>query len=42
MKISVQSEDFDLGAEFAALARGRTDIGAVSCAGCLTPHPIIC
>ena len=30
MKISVQSEDFDLGAECAALARGRTDIGAVA------------
>ncbi len=30
MKISVQSEDFDLGAECAALARGRTEIGAVA------------
>ncbi len=30
MKISVQSEDFDVGAECAALTRGRTDIGAVA------------
>ena len=30
MKISVQTEDFDLGAECAALTRGREDIGAVA------------
>ncbi|MBM3391170.1 MAG: molybdopterin synthase catalytic subunit MoaE [Betaproteobacteria bacterium] len=30
MKVSVQSEDFDVGAECAAIARGRTDIGAVA------------
>ncbi|GMU50775.1 MAG: hypothetical protein AMXMBFR31_30010 [Candidatus Desulfobacillus denitrificans] len=30
MKICVQTEDFDLGAECAAIARGRTDIGAVA------------
>lgn len=30
MKISVQSADFDLGAECAALRRGRTDIGAMA------------
>lgn len=30
MKISVQTGDFDLGAECAALTRGRTDIGAVA------------
>ncbi len=30
MKISVQSEDFDLGAECAAISRGRKDIGAVA------------
>ena len=30
MKISVQAEDFDLGAECAAIARGRTDIGALA------------
>ncbi|MEX2248924.1 MAG: molybdenum cofactor biosynthesis protein MoaE, partial [Parvibaculum sp.] len=27
--IRVQAEDFDVGAEVAALTRGRTDIGAV-------------
>ena len=30
MKISVQTEDFDPGAECAALSRGRKDIGAVA------------
>jgi len=30
VKVSVQSEDFDVGAECAAIARGRTDIGAVA------------
>lgn len=30
MKISVQTEDFDLGAECAGIARGRTDVGAVA------------
>jgi len=30
MKISVQTEDFDLNAECAALARGRGDAGAVA------------
>ncbi|MBV6407523.1 MAG: Molybdopterin synthase catalytic subunit [Rhodocyclaceae bacterium] len=30
MKIKVQTEDFDLGAECAAIARGRTDIGALA------------
>ena len=30
MKISVQAEDFDPGAECAAISRGRTDIGAVA------------
>ncbi|MCL4724789.1 MAG: molybdopterin synthase catalytic subunit MoaE [Rhodocyclaceae bacterium] len=30
VKICVQTEDFDLGAECAAIARGRTDIGAVA------------
>jgi len=29
MKISVQTEAFDLGAEVAAISRGRTDIGAI-------------
>jgi len=28
-KVSVQREDFDAGAEAAALARGRTDVGAI-------------
>jgi molybdopterin synthase catalytic subunit len=30
-RISVQTEDFDIGGEFAALARGRTDIGGIGC-----------
>ena len=30
MKISVQTEDFDLGAECAAITRGRSDIGALA------------
>jgi len=30
VKVSVQTEDFDLGAECVAIARGRTDIGAVT------------
>lgn len=30
MKILVQSEAFDLGAEVAALSQGRTDIGAIA------------
>ncbi len=30
MKIRVQAEDFDPGAECAAMTRGRTDIGAVA------------
>jgi molybdopterin synthase catalytic subunit len=30
VKISVQSEDFDVGAECAAIVRGRNDIGAVA------------
>jgi len=30
MKILVQSEDFDLGAEVAAISGGRTDIGAIA------------
>ncbi len=29
MSVSVQEEDFDIGAEMAALSSGRTDIGAV-------------
>lgn len=29
--VRVQAEDFDLGAEYAALTRGRTDIGGVGC-----------
>jgi molybdopterin synthase catalytic subunit len=29
--ISVQPEDFDIGAEFAALTAGRTDIGGIGC-----------
>ncbi|MBB5516911.1 molybdopterin synthase catalytic subunit [Rubricella aquisinus] len=29
MSVSVQTEDFDIGAEMAALTHGRTDIGAV-------------
>jgi molybdopterin synthase catalytic subunit len=30
-RIKVQTEDFDVGAEFAALTAGRTDIGGVGC-----------
>jgi molybdopterin synthase catalytic subunit len=30
-RIKVQAEDFDIGAEFAALAVGRTDIGGIGC-----------
>ena len=30
-RISVQTEDFDIGAEFAALTAGRTDIGGIGC-----------
>jgi molybdopterin synthase catalytic subunit len=30
MKISVQTEAFDLGAEVAAMSQGRTDIGAIA------------
>ena len=30
-KISVQTEDFDTGAEIAALTSGRTDIGGLGC-----------
>ena len=30
-RISVQATDFDIGAEFAALTRGRTDIGGIGC-----------
>ena len=30
-RISVQSQDFDIGAEFAALTAGRTDIGGIGC-----------
>src|SRR5579862_6667249 len=30
-RISVQEADFDLGAEFAALTAGRTDIGGIGC-----------
>ena len=29
--IKVQREDFDIGAEFAALTAGRTDIGGIGC-----------
>ena len=29
--IKVQTEDFDIGAEFAALTAGRTDIGGMGC-----------
>src|SRR5579872_2571366 len=29
--IKIQSEDFDIGAEFAALTAGRTDIGGIGC-----------
>ncbi len=30
-RIKVQTEDFDIGAEFAALTGGRTDIGGIGC-----------
>jgi molybdopterin synthase catalytic subunit len=30
-RIKVQSEDFDIGAEFALLTGGRTDIGGIGC-----------
>lgn len=30
-RISVQTEDFDIGGEFAALTAGRTDIGGIGC-----------
>ena len=30
-KVRVQTEDFDVGAEFAALTGGRTDIGGIGC-----------
>ena len=30
-RISVQAADFDIGAEFAALTGGRTDIGGIGC-----------
>jgi molybdopterin synthase catalytic subunit len=30
-RISVQTENFDIGAEFAALTTGRTDIGGIGC-----------
>ncbi len=30
-RIRVQGEDFDIGAEFAALTAGRTDIGGIGC-----------
>ena len=30
-RISVQSQDFDIGAEFAALTAGRADIGGIGC-----------
>jgi len=30
-RILVQTEDFDVGAEFAAITAGRTDIGGVGC-----------
>src|SRR4051812_28354674 len=44
-KISLQREDFDVGAEVAALSRGRTDIGAVVsftgvCRGAESGEPI--
>jgi molybdopterin synthase catalytic subunit len=31
VRISVQTVDFDIGAEFAALTAGRTDIGGIGC-----------
>ena len=30
-RISVQTADFDIGAEFAALTAGRADIGGIGC-----------
>jgi molybdopterin synthase catalytic subunit len=30
-KIAVQAENFDVGAEFAALTSGRTDVGGIGC-----------
>src|SRR6478752_4139465 len=30
-RISVQTEDFDIGVEFAALTTGRSDIGGIGC-----------
>ena len=30
-RISVQAADFDIGAEFAAMTAGRTDIGGIGC-----------
>jgi molybdopterin synthase catalytic subunit len=30
-RVSVQTEDFDIGGEFAALTSGRTDIGGIGC-----------
>jgi molybdopterin synthase catalytic subunit len=30
-RISVQTADFDIGAEFAALTKGRSDIGGIGC-----------
>lgn len=30
-RVSVQGEDFDIGAEFAALTRARADIGGIGC-----------
>ncbi len=30
-RICVQTEDFDIGAEYAALTAGRTDIGGIGC-----------
>lgn len=30
-RVAVQSADFDIGAEFAALTAGRTDIGGIGC-----------
>lgn len=31
MKVRVQTEDFDVGAEFAALTAGRSDVGGIGC-----------
>ena len=30
-RVSVQGDDFDIGAEFAALTRARADIGGIGC-----------